>query len=169
MPETQGSGEVPDILATIVRSKREEIAGLRARAGRIERALADAPPVRDFRSALRLRDRVALIAEVKRRSPGAGAIRPGLDPAALAASYETAGAAALSVLTDGPFFGGDLGDLAATRASAGIPILRKDFTLHEVQVSEARAGGADAVLLIVRILDDTSLRRLLDACAEKVF
>lgn len=103
---------------------------------------------------------VSLIAEVKRRSPGAGQIRPGLDPAAVAESYQQAGARALSVLTDGPWFGGSLADLEAVRERVGVPILRKDFTLVEEQVLEARASGADAVLLIVRILDDARLRGL---------
>ena len=101
-----------------------------------------------------------MIAEVKRRSPGAGSIRPGLDPAQLARDYQAAGAAAISVLTDGPWFGGTLGDLAAVRGAVSIPVLRKDFTLVDEQVLEARAGGADGVLLIVRILDDAQLRGL---------
>jgi indole-3-glycerol phosphate synthase len=97
---------------------------------------------------------------VKRRSPGAGQIRPGLDPAAVAGDYEAAGAAAVSVLTDAPWFGGSLADLAAVRGRVGIPLLRKDFTLVEEQVLEGRAGGADAILLIVRILEDAELRGL---------
>jgi indole-3-glycerol phosphate synthase len=109
---------------------------------------------------------VALIAECKRRSPGAGEIRPGLDPADLTRSYEDNGAAALSVLTDGPYFGGGNADLAVVRDATDLPILRKDFTLDELQVVEARAAGADAVLLIVRILDDDTLRRLLEQARE---
>jgi indole-3-glycerol phosphate synthase len=103
---------------------------------------------------------VAVIAEVKRRSPGAGDIRPGLVPAEWARTYEGAGASALSVLTDGPFFGGSMTDLRAARSAVDLPILRKDFILDPLQILEARAGGADAILLIVRILDDASLRRL---------
>ena len=99
------------------------------------------------------------MAECKRRSPGAGPIRPDLVPADLARSYADAGASALSVLTDADFFGGSLDDLRAAR-SAGLPILRKDFTLDTLQVIEARGAGADAVLLIVRILDDDALSRL---------
>ena len=105
-------------------------------------------------------DHLALIAECKRRSPGAGSIRPGLDPAALTRGYARAGAAALSVLTDGGFFEGSLDDLAAAKAATSIPVLRKDFTLDPLQVVEARAAGADAVLLIVRILSDQALARL---------
>jgi indole-3-glycerol phosphate synthase len=100
---------------------------------------------------------VALIAEVKRRSPGAGEIRPGLEPAVLGRGYATHGAAAISVLTDGQYFGGSLGDLAAVKAATNVPILRKDFVIDPIQVSEARAAGADAVLLIARILDDAQL------------
>jgi len=166
LTETQGSRAGGDVLDRIVATKREEAAALRGRASALRGACADAPPVRDLESALRGIDRVALIAEVKRRSPGAGSIRPGLDPAAVARGYEGAGAAAISVLTDGPWFGGSLADLGAVRASVGIPILRKDFTLVEEQVLEARAGGADAVLLIVRILDDARLRGLRELAEE---
>jgi indole-3-glycerol phosphate synthase len=105
-------------------------------------------------------DAVALIAEVKRRSPGAGEIRPGLDPIALASEYEAGGASALSVLTDQDYFGGRLDDLTTIRRSVTIPLLRKDFTLAPEQVWEARGGGADAILLIVRILDDGMLQEL---------
>lgn len=161
MPETQGSSGLPGILATIVASKREEVARLRSRRREIERGAAEAPGTRDLARALRRDGRVALIAECKRRSPGAGDIRPGLDPVELTRAYEGAGASALSVLTDGPFFGGSNEDLAAVREATGIPVLRKDFTLDPLQVLEARAAGADAVLLIVRILDDTGLAGLL--------
>lgn len=163
MTETQGSradGSAGDVLDRIVATKRVEADRLRGRADELRRACADAPPVRDFAAALRSDDAVALIAEVKRRSPGAGPIRPGLDPLEVARGYERGGAAAVSVLTDGPWFGGSLEDLGAVRRGVGVPILRKDFTLTEEQVLEARAGGADAVLLIARILDDARLRAL---------
>jgi indole-3-glycerol phosphate synthase len=159
LTETQGSRAGP-ILDRIVATKREEAAALQGRAEVLRRASADAPPARDLGGLLRQDDAVSLIAEVKRRSPGAGPIRPGLDPAAIAEGYERAGAAAVSVLTDGPWFGGSLADLGAVRGRVGIPILRKDFTLVEEQVLEARAGGADAVLLIARILEDGPLREL---------
>ena len=167
MPETQpaaprasAAGGAPDILERIVETKRGEIARLRPRAGALEASARAAPPPRDFRAALAGRGEVALIAEVKRRSPGAGPIRPDLDPAELAAAYEAAGASALSVLTDREYFGGSLADLRAARAATRLPVLRKDFLLSGVQLLEARAAGADAVLLIVAVLGDGELRRL---------
>jgi indole-3-glycerol phosphate synthase len=162
LTEAQGSVSRAgaDVLERIVASKREEAAALRGRAPGLRNACADAPPARDLEAALRGRGTVQLIAEVKRRSPGAGSIRPDLDPTGTARGYERAGASAVSVLTDGPWFGGSLADLSAVRAGVGVPVLRKDFTLVEEQVLEARAGGADGVLLIVRILDDARLRGL---------
>jgi indole-3-glycerol phosphate synthase len=158
LPEAQAASR-GDILRTIVAAKRREIEALVPRAGALERSARNAPPARDFAGAL-VRDRVAVIAEVKRRSPGAGEIRPGLRAGDLARSYQEAGAAALSVLTDRAFFGGSLDDLRSARSATGIPALRKDFVLDPVQVLEARAAGADAILLIVRILEDGPLRQL---------
>lgn len=109
---------------------------------------------------------MALIAEVKRRSPGAGPIRTSLDPVALARGYAGHGAAAVSVLTDREYFGGSLEDLTAVKDAVEVPVLRKDFTLDPLHVAEARAGGADAVLLIVRILQDARLEELVDAARE---
>ncbi len=103
---------------------------------------------------------MALIAEVKRKSPGAGDIRPDLDPAEQARGYQSGGASAVSVLTDGTYFSGSLADLRDTRRAVEAPVLRKDFMLDPLQVWEARAAGADAVLLIVRILDDAELVEL---------
>jgi len=160
LPETQGSGSLPGILAEIVRTKELELSALRGRADELTMAAERAPAPRDFTRALRAAARVALIAECKRRSPGAGPIRPDLDPAALGRDYARAGASAMSVLTDARYFGGSNADLQAARAAAAIPVLRKDFTLDPLHVIEARAIGADAVLLIVRILDDAALRRL---------
>ena len=160
MPETQGHDGLPGILARIVRTKEVELEALRTRADALEEAAAAAPPTRGLRAALRAPGAVSLMAECKRRSPGAGDIRPGLDPAELARGYQDAGASAMSVLTDAEYFGGSLDDLRTVKAAVALPVLRKDFTLHPLHVLEARAAGADAVLLIVRILDDRSLREL---------
>jgi indole-3-glycerol phosphate synthase len=143
-----------------VATKREEIEALRPRAEELARRAASAPPPRDFHGALADPSGLSLIAEVKRRSPGAGAIRPDLDPVALAERYAEGGARALSILTDGPWFQGALEDLTRIRERVTLPCLRKDFILDPVQVHEARAAGADAILLIVRILDDQALREL---------
>jgi indole-3-glycerol phosphate synthase len=160
LPETQASERLPGILADIVRTKAAEVGELRPRAKELERAAATSPAARDFRGALAPRGYVSLIAECKRRSPGAGAIRPDLDPADLTRAYAQAGAAALSVLTDVAYFGGSLADLAAAKAATTLPVLRKDFMLDRLQLLEARGAGADAVLLIVRILSDAALMSL---------
>jgi len=116
--------------------------------------------VPSFAAALR-GERVALIAEVKRRSPSAGTINAGLDPVAHAARYADAGASAVSVLTEGPHFGGSVEDLRAVRSRVGVPVLRKDFIVDELQLLEARALGASAALLIVRILSPERLEQLI--------
>lgn len=121
---------------------------------------AGAGPTRGFLDALRAGEPPALIAEVKRSSPARGQTWPSVNPAVLARTYEAAGAAALSVLTDGPHFGGSEDDLVVARASCSLPVLRKDFLVCEADVWESRAMGADAVLLIVRGLDDGELRAL---------
>ncbi len=153
-------GRGGDVLERIVATKREEIEALRPRAEELARRAASAPPPRDFHGALADPSGLSLIAEVKRRSPGAGAIRPDLDPVALAERYAEGGARALSILTDGPWFQGALEDLTRIRERVSLPCLRKDFILDPAQVHEARAAGADAILLIVRILDDRALREL---------
>jgi indole-3-glycerol phosphate synthase len=140
------------------------------RAALPERELAararDAAPPRGFDAALSARGGpLRVIAEVKRASPSAGAIQTGLDAAAQARRYTDAGAACVSVLTDGPGFGGSLEDLATVRAAVGVPLLRKDFVLDRYQLLEARAHGADAALLIVAALGDDRLRTLLEGCA----
>jgi indole-3-glycerol phosphate synthase len=126
----------------------------------LERQAAAAAPARGFAAALRQSD-ITCISEIKRRSPSAGWIRQEADAAAVARSYEGGGAAALSVLTDEPFFGGTLDDLRAARGAVRIPVLRKDFVIDPYQIVEARAAGADAVLLIVSALDDDTLSALL--------
>jgi len=147
------------VLERIVQHKRQELAQARAACPEREvreQALA-APPPRDFAAALRGAG-IAVIAELKAASPSAGVIRRDLDPAALARAYEAGGAEALSVLTDRPFFQGSPEHLRAAREATRLPVLRKDFTLDPYHVYEARALGADAVLLIAAILDDAQLR-----------
>lgn len=160
MPET--------ILDKIVATKRREIAACRERVpvAELHRRLADAPPVRDFFAAIAQPGPIRLIAEVKKASPSAGVIRADFDPVEIAKIYEAHGAACLSVLTDEPFFQGRLEYLAAVRQSVAIPVLRKDFILDEYQLLEARAAGADAVLLIAECLDDCNLRSLHNAAID---
>jgi indole-3-glycerol phosphate synthase len=129
--------------------------------------LADeAPPTRPFAEALKRQGRVNVIAEYKRRSPSRGVIREDLAPQDVAVSYEAAGAAALSVLTDEDYFGGSLDHLTAARGAVKIPAIRKDFIIDPYQIWEARVGGADAVLLIVAALTDAHLQRFLAEAAE---
>ncbi len=122
--------------------------------------LAAAPPARVFGEALRRSNDLAVIAEVKRRSPSAGELNVDLDPALMAKAYADGGAAALSVLTDADYFGGTDADLRTARAAVDLPVLRKDFTVSRGDVRAGRAMGADAVLLIVAALDDSELRAL---------
>lgn len=149
-----------NILDRIVEVKRDEVRALSGRASELSSRANDAPPPRGFAAALRRPGEVRLLAEVKRRSPSAGEIRPGADPVEVARAYEAGGAAALSVLTDRQFFGGELGFLARVRQAVALPVLRKDFVIDPLQVHEARAAGADAVLLIVRILSGAQLDEL---------
>ncbi len=145
-------------LARILENKREEIARRRER-GLFFRPFWEAPR-RDFEGAIRRRG-LTLIAEVKRASPSRGLLCPDFDPVRLARAYVRGGAGAISVITDEPFFKGSLEYLAAVRAAVDLPLLRKDFILDPVQIEEARAFGADAVLLIVAALSPEDLRELL--------
>ncbi len=156
-------------LDEILRRKAGEVvAGKAARPERELRAAASgAPPPRSLFGALSPRGGpVRIVAEVKRASPSAGAIDAALDAPAQARRYAAAGAAAVSVLTDGPGFGGSLQDLRAVQAAVPVPVLRKDFIVDRWQLWEARAAGADAALLIVAALPGEALRRLHDDCRE---
>lgn len=152
------------MLERILESTRQRIETLPPERELRARAV-DAPPVRDVAGGL-LTPGLSVIAEVKRRSPSRGDLDPELDPAGQARRYAAGGAAAVSVLTEPEFFSGSDADLAAVRAAVPIPVLRKDFTLDPRQIWEARAIGADAVLLIVAALADDELRRLHDAAGE---
>jgi indole-3-glycerol phosphate synthase len=159
----------PTFLDQILARKRTEVDRRRAAVPdrELEGLAAAAPPARPFEAALSPRGGpIRIIAEVKRASPSAGGIDPGLDAPAQARRYAAGGAAAISVLTDGPGFGGSLDDLRAVRAAVEVPLLRKDFVLDRYQLLEARAAGADAALLIVAALAPGALRRLLDDCGE---
>jgi len=173
------AGASADVLATIVAATRRttEVRRELAPTRDLEtRAAAWQPRGALFAAALRGAAldarggrRPNIIAECKRRSPSKGVLRADYDPVAIAASYAAAGAAAISVLTEPSFFDGSLEHLSAVRAAVDVPLLRKDFTIDEYQLLEARAHGADAILLIVAALDDATLRRLLEASTREGF
>jgi indole-3-glycerol phosphate synthase len=156
-----------NVLTRILEAKRVEVAGAKSRVPLVEiqRRAREASPPRGFEQAIRARiaqGKPAVIAEIKRASPSRGLIRADFDPARIAASYEANGAACLSVLTDREFFGGSAEDLAAARAACRLPVLRKDFIVDPYQVHEARAWGADCILLIVDAVCDRELASLED-------
>ena len=159
----RGTTNDADLLATIVAATRrivevrqteEPLAALAERAAKMPSRLGV------FQAALLQTDEINVIAECKRRSPSRGVLRDDYDPVAIATGYAAAGAAAISVLTEPTFFDGSLEHLAAVRAAVGVPLLRKDFVVDEYQLFEARANGADAVLLIVAALDQPVLESL---------
>lgn len=151
-----------DVLGRIVADKIEEVRAARSRRGPDEvaaAARAETPP-RDFAGAIRSRvaaGRAAVIAEIKKASPSKGVLREDFDPPAIARSYEAAGAACLSVLTDAKYFQGAVGHLARARAVTTLPALRKEFIVDDYQIAESRALGADAILLIAAVLDNAQL------------
>lgn len=159
------TNNVPDVLLKILARKREEVAARRAQVSLPEmmRRAEAGGPLRGFVNALRKRldaHKPAVIAEIKKASPSRGVLRADFHPAEIAHTYERHGAACLSVLTDVDFFQGSDEYLKQARAACALPVLRKDFTIDVYQVYEARALGADCVLLIVAALDDVQLREL---------
>lgn len=150
-----------NVLDQILAAKQQEIEDLRPRSRELRSKAEQATTARSFGAAMRAGRHIALIAEFKRRSPSAGWIHETASVADFIKAYSDCGARAISVLTDEKFFGGSLSDLATARMQTTVPLLRKDFVLEEVQLFEARAAGADAVLLIVRALDDARLAGLL--------
>jgi indole-3-glycerol phosphate synthase len=153
------------VLDSIIEGVREDLASRRLSLAQISEALDSAPIVRDPLSTL-LHNEMSLIAEVKRASPSKGALASIVDPAALAEKYATAGATMISVLTERRRFGGSLDDLVAVRSRVEIPVLRKDFMVDEYQFFEARANGADVVLLIVAALGSNQLKDYHDLTLE---
>lgn len=158
------------ILDQILATKRDEVAAAKRERSLadLEDAARDAGPVRGFARALTREPGtpVRVLAEIKRASPSAGPIRAGADPAEIAADYAAGGAAAISVLTDRPYFDGELAFLARVRDRVALPLLRKDFIVDPYQVVEARAAGADAILLIVAALSAAQIGELVDVAAS---
>jgi indole-3-glycerol phosphate synthase len=165
LPEYQPKGKMRATLAGIIAETNLTLPALRARRRELERAAAQVADPFSFTSSL-IKQNVCLIGEVKRASPSQGAIRPDLDPAYQASQYARGGAAAISVLTNGPHFGGSPADLRAVAERVNVPVLRKDFILDEVQILEARGLGASAVLLIVRVLAPARLKALMTYTRE---
>ncbi len=165
------AGNAPTILRKIIDRKREEVAARQKQdsVGSLEQRIAEQTPPRGFARALQARVAAAepaVIAEVKKASPSKGVIRADFQPALIAASYQAGGASCLSVLTDVDFFQGADAYLQQARAACGLPVLRKDFTIDPYQVTEARAIGADAILLIVAALEDDQMQELARTARE---
>ena len=168
MPETALT-RTPDLLEAIIAATRARVEAAMEREPRslLERRAATRQPNGDaFRERLSRTGSINVIAECKRRSPSRGVLRVAYEPVAIAAGYQQAGAAAISVLTEPGFFDGSLEHLESIRAAVQVPLLRKDFLIDEYQLLEARAAGADAVLLIVAALSDADLTRLSKAAAD---
>ena len=170
MTGRKGILEAGGVLDRIVEAKAIRVAELR-RGQKMSELVAgasgnSAPARRSLIEALRNAGRINIIAEIKHRSPSQGVIREDFNPASIASSYEEAGAAAISVLTEEDFFGGSLEHLRTVRQTVNLPVLRKDFIFDENQIYEASAAGADAILLIVAILDDGLLADLIGLSSE---
>jgi indole-3-glycerol phosphate synthase len=153
---------MPTILDRIIETKLREVAAAKAAVpeAELERRVAGLPPARDFRAAIRRLGQITLIAEVKKASPSAGVIRADFDPVKIARTYESHGAAAISVLTDVEYFQGSLKYLTDVKDAVSLPVLRKDFIIDRYQLLEARAAGADAALLIAECLPGDRLHTL---------
>ncbi|MAT14103.1 MAG: indole-3-glycerol-phosphate synthase [Planctomyces sp.] len=168
-PHLDKADGVSNILEKIMQTKRGEVDAARQRVPEeaLREQLAEAPPVRDFVQALRDAKRVGLIAEVKKASPSAGLIREDFDPVKIALTYQQHGANCLSVLTDEQYFQGHLDYLKEVRKAVRIPVLRKEFILDRYQILEARAAGADSILLIAECLPQEQLADLY-ACSREL-
>ena len=151
-------------LKEIIEQKHKEVAILKKEG--IPDIDCEIPPLRNFKKAISAPGRINLISEIKFASPSAGSIRDACDPVEIGVTYEKAGASAISFLTDRKFFNGDIKNLPLVKHAVSLPVLRKDFIIDEIQVREAAIYGADAVLLIVRILDADRLKDLIKFCSE---
>lgn len=156
------------ILAQIIESKRREIEEAKSKLSQkaLQEKLVFPEKKRSFKSAITNPHRISLIAEIKRCSPSRGIIREDFDPAKIALEYQANGASAISVLTDNPFFGGDLSHIRSVKEKTALPVLRKDFIIDEYQIYESQAASADALLLISELLSKEELRKFNSVCSE---
>ncbi|OGC12597.1 hypothetical protein A3J90_00385 [candidate division WOR-1 bacterium RIFOXYC2_FULL_37_10] len=152
------------ILDEIILTKRKEIEALKERLATAKTEFD--PNLRDFKSSINQENKISLIAEIKKASPSAGIIVKNFDPVSIAKQYESSGAFAISVLTDKTYFQGEIGFLKQVRAAVKLPVFRKDFIIDELQITESRIAGADAILLIARILELPDLSRFLEKAKE---